>query len=188
MRLLLACSLALVVDLHARDVGACSSPFTEILEVDPVHMGETAAPAAPVVEASIYRAAEGGSPGCAEPTPQCGATASITLDVAATDDATAADRLGFGVELVGGDASRGLFIDARFIVSPELYLSFDRSDDSGFSIDLAVFAIDANGNAGPATLITVSEPGASGCASTGGTSSSLLLVGLTAFVLRRRRG
>jgi hypothetical protein len=161
----------------------CSLLGNETHQLDPAQANDHVAPSAVTASAEVVRFDGSDDGGCAAGGGgTCGDLAEIELAVSATDDATPADKVGYVVELASGTPPRGFALPAGAILPAEdsLLLRFSADDHDGFTIDLSVRAIDLNGNLGPPTVITVSEPGESGCRTARG-GGALLWPLLAAF-------
>lgn len=184
--------LALVVLLDApRPASACSLIENDVHQLDTAHASDTVAPSPVTASTDIHRSAD--TPGCAGVT-SCGDIASIAITVEATDDAAPVDMLGYQLRVVSGDLPAGLGVPTDAVMSnggDNLYLYFNYGDRSGFSFDLEIRARDLNGNLGPATVITVSEPGESGCSAGHAPLGHASMLGgallALALVVRKRR-
>jgi uncharacterized protein (TIGR03382 family) len=126
----------------------------------------------------------------------CNPIGYLVLAVAATDDATHPDRIGYRVQVTAGDAVRSPNEDL-VATDSSLYLYFDPRSP-GFVIDLEVSAVDQNGNVGPATAYHVDftnpnpvtdepEPTDDGGCATSGGAGWLAALAVALLVLRRRR-
>jgi len=196
-----ACGVASLLEGRAE---ACSPP--EFIELQVENVGATLPPTPPTLIATVNRP---NWDGCLDESNSCGPIpwASISIDVSATDDATPAAELGFIAEITGGTGPRNFAVGQRIEVTNRLVFYFDIEDTAGFSLQLAVRAVDTNGNESTSTVVAVTEaPSApktcggdptdptdpdpdddeGGCA-TGGTGASLLVAVLVGGVLARRR-
>ncbi|MBA3454905.1 MAG: hypothetical protein H0T42_17585 [Deltaproteobacteria bacterium] len=157
---LLAIAALLVAPSIPRWSGACEpTPDNDGPHaLDPVFAADTVAPSAVTATSLIERADEGDGGGCG--TPKCGGGGTaVYLSVAATDDRTPKDRLGYRLTLAGGQLPSGLSLPTTPVLSSygELRLRLP-SDAGAFAFDLEIRAIDLNGNVGPATVIAVANP------------------------------
>ena len=93
------------------------------------------------------------------------------------------------VELAAGTPPRGFQLPAGAIEEAEgsLFLRYSFDDHDGFTIDLSVRARDLNGNLGPPTVVTVSEPGESGCRTARGGAALWPLLAAFAWLVRPAR-
>lgn len=203
--LVAACGVASFVAPNRAE--ACSPPLFVELQVE--NAGQTAAPTPPRLTATVNRPTWDG---CEDASNSCGPKpwASIAIDVVATDDVTPAAELGFVAEIIGGTGPRNFGVDSRIEVTNQLVRYFDIEDTAGFSMQLAVRAVDTNGNASSATVIAVTEaasapktcgggpdptdpdptdpdPDSDGGCAIGGTSSLLVAVLVGGVLARRRR-
>ena len=161
-------------------------------ELDPAQSTDHVAPGAVTASAEVVRFDGGDDGGCAGMGGggTCGDLAEVDLAVSAADDATSTDQLGYEVVLASGTPPRGFALPTGAIVASqgELFLRYSSSDHDGFTIDLSVRARDLNGNLGPPTVVTVSEPGESGCRTTHGGGAALWpLLAVFAWLLRPAR-
>lgn len=151
--------------------------------------GDTAPPSVPTAELIGVTRSEDPS-GCGTMS-SCGSSATIAIAVSATDDRAAVAQLGYEIRIVGGDPPRGFNPEARGRVTPAFddTLLFDFAFDAGsFSVDLEIRAVDANGNVGEPTLVTVEDfVDDGGCRAGGNAVGFGMLAFATAFALRKRR-
>jgi len=169
----------------------CSLAANSEQQLDSAQSNDHVAPGAVTASFEVHRFGgdqDGG--GCAGgEVSTCPETATIEVQVAATDDATSAEQLGYAIEVVRGTPPRGLVLPEQAF-SPfgdSLILYFDHDDHSGFDIDLAIRARDLNGNLGPPTTITVSEAGESGCRAETAPQLGLWLFAVFAWLMRPPR-
>lgn len=186
MRLALAIApTALLAVVAPRPAGACEPVDNLPHELDPQQADDRTPPAAPVVRDVIVDV-DAGESACS--TARCGGP-TLMLVVAAADDRARADQLGYLVTVASGRAPAGLTLDAGPVRPPgQLIYLFD-PDDRGWSMELSIRAVDANGNVGPATLVAIADPDA-GAGCTAGRAPAptwTVLVGLVTLVLGRRR-
>ena len=192
MRALPFLVLAVLVDAP-RPAAACSLLGNGEHQRDAAYASDTVAPSAVTAAAAVHRSADdSGCGGVSGGT--CGDLASISITVAATDDAAPVDKLGYQLRVVSGELPAGLTIPTTPVISyagDELYFYFNYGDRSGFVVDLEIRAVDLNGNLGPPSVITIGEPGDSGCQAGGrpGGAATLggVLLALLAVFARRRR-
>jgi len=161
-------------------------------------------PSAPIVRVAQVKRGHDTSPGaCGGSASDCDGTGVVELEVAAQDDRSTADRLGYRVQLVSGSLPEGLSIPAapvRPLLSPDkvasrrLIFSWDDRTTGHHSLGftLAVAAIDLAGNASEPVQVEVSDDDGAGC-QVGTTSRTrwdapvpvFALIGL--FIWTRRR-
>jgi len=188
--LLAAAGVALVV--APRPADACSLIANGDWQPDTAQASDTTPPAAPTVEITDVHRSEDRS-GCGG-TSSCGDLATIHLAVSATDDRATAAQLGYELRVVGGTPPAGFDPEAAGRVTPafgdELVFYFDFAAPS-FEVDVEVRAVDANGNLGPPTVVTISDVVDRGGCTTHRANSGMIGFGLTALAaavaLRRRR-
>ena len=159
----------------------CSLLGNDAHELDPAQSNDHVAPGAVTASAEVVRF--GGSRG------QCGGIAEADLAVSATDDATPADKLGYLLELASGTPPRSFDLPSGAIraADGELFVRYDANQSGAFTIDLSVRARDLNGNLGPPTVVTVSEPGESGCRTARGGAALWPLLAAFAWLVRPAR-
>jgi len=144
-----------------RPTGACS-PLPEndgSHVVDPAFAGDAVAPSAVTATFSVIHPSNEGSRGCAPI--DCGpGVPHIDLDVVATDDRAPTDRLGYHLTVLSGEPPGGLSLPSGPVLTAygDLLLRF-AADAGGFNFALEVRAVDLNGNVGPPSTITISDPG-----------------------------
>ena len=191
LALLFAAATAALATLAARPAAACSPVTNDWHAIDAAYATDAIAPAAPTVAAvRVARNQDsGGSCGMSS----CGDLSMIELDVTATDDRAPADQLGYEVTIVGGTAPADLGLDAMAIrpaFGDTMVFRFD-GDDHGWAVQLSVRAVDLNGNLGPPTVVTVTdpEPETGGCAAQrhGRPLVAPALVAAAALLATRRR-
>src|SRR5687768_8637377 len=99
-------------------------------ERDPAHASDTTPPSATIVTSAELRRSS--DSGCMN----CGVDRSmISIALAATDDATPADRIGYKLTVVGGDPPKGLAQTQTLQGGSDLLLFVD-PNDRAFSFDL----------------------------------------------------
>ena len=182
-------AVAVAIALHApRPASACSLAENQEQMLDSAHATDITAPSVVTVSAMLYHSEDDGG-GCNEVS-SCGDIASIGITVMATDNATPTERLGYQIQLVGGEPPRGFRLPT-FAVSPfstdTLWFYYDASDHSGFSMDLEIRARDLNGNLGPPMVLSIEEEPAGGCRTEPAPALGLGTIAVLALVLRRRR-
>jgi hypothetical protein len=129
--------------------------------LDPAHASDTEAPSAPVVSFEVYRA-ERESAGCGTYDTCGNGDSTIHVVVSATDDLTPADQLGYRFTILSGYVPPNLRVpadDRRPWAGDELSWRFAGDYRGAFQFDVEVRAVDLNGNVGPATVLTISDPG-----------------------------
>jgi uncharacterized protein (TIGR03382 family) len=187
MRALPFLVLAALVDAP-RPAAACSLIGNGEHQLDTAYANDTVAPSAVTASAAVHRSAD--DTGCGGAS-SCGDLASVSIDVAATDDAAPADMLGYQLRVVGGQPPAGLTIPTEAVMSyggGDLYFYFEYGDRSGFNFALEIRAVDLNGNLGPPTTITIGEDQAtSGCSTSHGSTLGAVLLALLAVLARPRR-
>jgi hypothetical protein len=148
--------LAALYWMEPAEVRACGA--TEPLrphELDPAYASDATPPAVHGVTVAVVRSDD-------HPPNNCGRYAFIHLEIAATDDAAPSKRLAYSVEVVAGsDAPDHLTIPTVAegpIVDPSgsIPLWFS-ADDGAFDVELAVRAIDLNGNVSEAAVVRVAD-------------------------------
>lgn len=113
----------------------------------------------------------------------------IAVDVAASDDLTSSDELGYRITV--DDMPAGTLPRIPYAVDPlggQLYLYF-AYDAPSFTASLAIRAVDLQGNEGPTTTVAIEyarPPDESDGCSAGAHAGLPWLVGALAFVRRRR--
>ncbi len=142
-----------------RPTGACEPADRNggVHTLDPQHATDATPPAAPTARFDVYYYDEDDGPGCGT---SCGGFGThISLYVGALDDRTPGDQMGYQLTVVGGQPPIGIDLPTRPLKTfgGELSLYFN-GDDHSFTFDLEVRAIDLNGNIGPATVITITNP------------------------------
>jgi hypothetical protein len=166
---------------------ACTLVPIEDHELDAAHAGDTVAPSAVMASALVER--QDTDQGCGAQS-KCGGGAWITIAVAATDNATAVDKLGYELRIINGEPPDGLTIPTNPVtpVGGQLYFYFNADDRVGFELDIQLRARDLNGNLGPPTVVTVGEPAEGGCATSHRSPATLVgtLLVFVAFLVCRR--
>src|SRR5262245_33675167 len=157
----LTVSLVLAAPFFPGRARACSLAHPEQFAVDPAQVGVDQTPpqlAQPIVSDVQKLEPLGG--GCQ---PKCGWEHSAKLTNLATDDMTAADRIGYRVTLVSGPApgpTTGLTVPSLTRSTDSLTLYWDGDDDFDYTIQL--IAIDAAGNESAPRTVQISS-GSGGC-------------------------
>lgn len=178
MKALAAVAAAALVAVAPRPARACS-----LFGYDPVFLSagsDTVAPTLTVGRATVWRG--DGS---------CAGTGLVQVEVAATDDQTPADQIGYQVLVTRGEVRfPGLPATPFTQGSGDLALHFN---DTGQALDLTlqVRAVDRNGNLSAPVDVDVRDvpPDEGGCAVGGGGAAGwLAALALVPLVRRRRRG
>lgn len=187
MRSLLVAAVALVALPAPAD--ACDRAGNSSWRSDEPIAGDTTPPSVPTAEVIGVTRSEERS-GCGTMS-SCGNSAIIALAVSSTDDRATVAQIGYEITIVGGDPPRGFNPEERGRVIPALddTLVFDFAFDAGsFSMDLEIRAVDANGNVGEPTLVTVEDfVDDGGCRAGGNVVGFGMLAFATAFAMRKRR-
>jgi hypothetical protein len=159
MNRLAALALILIAPSIPRPTGACSALAENSgpLELDAAFAADAVPPSAVIASVSIDAddGDGGGGGGCG--TPLCGDGGHfVVLNVSATDDQAPAQRIGYRLAVVGGQAPEGMTIPSTAVLSDngDLLLRF-LNTTSAFAFDLEIRAVDLNGNIGPATVLAV---------------------------------
>jgi len=130
-------------------------------DLDPAFASDEVAPGPVQVTYDVFHASRE-SAGCGVHD-TCGTGEStVHLVVSATDDRTPAEQLGYRFAIVGGQPPPHIRFptgDRRAGWGGELYWRFDGDYGGAFSFDVEIRAVDLNGNVGPATVVTISDPG-----------------------------
>ena len=144
-----------------RPTGACSALPDNAGEhaVDTAFATDLVPPSVVTVAMAVDRNPGSGSGGCG------GAACSdrsnvVFLSVDATDDRAPSSQLGYQLTVVAGQVPSGMTIPTTAVgaIDGDLRLWFP-SDTRAIAFDLEIRAVDLNGNLGPATVITISDPG-----------------------------
>lgn len=142
-----------------RPSGACSLvPESSPHLLDPAFAADTTAPGAVTASALVEVPPTRDGGGCGA-TPLCGDGGSfLVVFVDATDDRTPAGRLGYRLEVVGGQVPAGFTLPTEALAPDggevRIRIATARAP---FSVEVAVRAVDLNGNEGPATVITIAQ-------------------------------
>jgi len=179
---LLFAALALAVP---RVADACFEPGFEQHRLDRSQLSDTVKPG-PVSVSMWIEEAEGD--GCEAPgSSRCGSPIGrrLVVMVSADDDQTPPDKLGYRVTVTAGAAP---FPDPGDVRAFEEQLSFPLGDSDDIDFELAIRAVDLNGNIGPATYTQVAQSANEGCASHhGGHAVSFGMIAFVVGLLIRRR-
>jgi hypothetical protein len=141
-----------------RPLGACSLASNDDHHLDPAFSTDKTAPGA--VEANVFDLVhhedDGDGGGCGTHVASCGSFGSLTIDVSATDDTAPAEKIGYRLRMIGGDAPRGLNLPMQDVrpFGSQLQLYFD-VDDYDFEFQLEISAVDLNGNVGAPTVLRI---------------------------------
>lgn len=169
-----------------RDADACFEPGFEQHELDRSQLADSVQPGPVSVSMWIESPGNGG---CSAPSvgTRCEASGRrLVVMVSASDDRTPPDKLGYRVTITAGTAPFPAPGDVRPIGD---LLSFPIADDAKMDFELAIRAIDLNGNIGPPTYTQIDEAASGeGCAShqAGALSFGMIAI-VVGFLLRRRR-
>ena len=185
MRALLLASAIAAALLAPRIADACSLPYNEPFPVDATIQDTTPPGAVTVGVPEFHRYPENGT---------CGARGTLRLVLQAADEPSR--QVGFQLRVVSGAAPAGLFPDAPvragFFDGDGLFF-FYPYDAPRLQLEVEVRAVDAAGNLGPPTNVSLLEPedvaDTGGCATGGGAPAPLgvALLALTALGVTRRR-
>src|SRR5688572_29169459 len=143
-----------------RPLGACSLASNDDHHLDSAFSADKTAPGA--VTASVFDLVhhenDGDSGGCGTHVASCGSFGSITIDVSASDDQASAEKIGYRLRVIGGDAPRDLNVPMQDVrpFGTQLQLYFD-VDDHDFDFQLEISAVDLNGNVGAPTVLTIAQ-------------------------------
>ncbi len=166
---------------------ACSFPGFVRHELDVLQRGDAVAPILTAVSIAV-------TPPDLSSSSSCGDLGRVTLVVTASDDRTPQDKLGYVVTLADGGSLPTWLAMPRYTA-----LANSASDDSLIStydadappqdLDLAVRAVDLNGNLSEPMLVKFEAPRDSGgCSAQGpGRAAFAGLLALAALLGRRRR-
>jgi hypothetical protein len=180
---LLLAALALV---PSRVAGACGEPAFEQHALDRSQLDDRVKPGPVAISMWIE---EAGGGGCVGPNSTCNPPPGrrLVVHVNASDDQTPPDKLGYRVTITAG---RAPFV-APGDIRPDRddLLAFDLGETEELDFELAIRAVDLNGNIGPATYTQVAQSASGGCAShRAGRAMSFGLIGIAlAFLVARRR-
>ncbi len=173
-------ALALVRPVPA---DACAPHRFEPHTLDRSHLADAVKPGPVAISMWIESSPSAGCVGPARDT--CTPARRLVVHVNASDDQTPPDKLGYRVTITAGTAPFAAPGDVR--PDRDDLLVFDLGDSEALDFELAIRAIDLNGNIGPATYTYVAQSaGGEGCAS-GNAMSFGAIAFVAAFMLRRRR-
>lgn len=167
-----------------RDADACLQPTYEEHVLDRSQLSDTMKPG-PVSISMWIEQPDGG--GCATRESRCAEPAGrrLVVMVSASDDQTPPDKMGYRVDITSGRAPFPAPGDVRAI---DGLLRFDLGDSEDYEFELAIRAVDLNGNMGPPTYTPIAEASGEGCASHHGRAVSFgMLAIVIALVVGRRR-
>lgn len=173
--------------LGPRVAEACFEPGFEQHTLERSQLDDTVKPG-PVSVSMWIEGPDGG--GCESPSvrPRCSQPANrLVVMVSATDDRTPPDKLGYRVGVTAGTAP---FADPGDVRPIDGVLAFAVPEGAELDFELAVRAIDLNGNIGPATYTQVtSSASEGGCSShhAGRAVSFAMIAIVVSLVVRRRR-
>jgi hypothetical protein len=174
------------VVLHALVVVACSisEPLTSAHVVDPAESADIVAPTITNVTAGSSRHEP---EGCIANGAKCEGLASVHVKVAATDDRTAAAKLGYLFTVLPDgdypDGFKGWGSTAIVVPNGEVW-DFISYDDEDFDFDIEVRAVDLNGNVSEPRVVNIESNSLLGCSTT---RSDWAVLPVLVFILRRRR-
>jgi hypothetical protein len=128
----------------------------------------------------------------------CDDIGAIAISVAATDDATPDDEIGYRLTLAAGRLPEGFVLPSTAVRTPRgtdgqiwIYWVDGKGDQESFSFTLQIVAIDLAGNESPPQSLTIADPGTGGCRIAGrdrpSTSGLLALLALATAAAARRR-
>ena len=180
MRWWLLCAVTLVA--ARAEATSCRAPLLEQHELDRSQLADTVMPTAPMVSMRIESDDGGGCIGADDP---CAAALGrrLVLMVAASDDRTPPDKLGFRIEGASGPLPFDVPGDVRPV---DEMISISLAEDVPLDLELAVRAVDLNGNVGPATYVHA-EPADSGGCATSRPGSFAWIAAAIALALTSRR-
>jgi hypothetical protein len=188
MQRALALAIAGLGLVAPRVADACIDVAFEQHSLDRSQLDDTVKPG-PVDVSMWIEGPDGG--GCEAPSVQrrCDSPSGreLVVMVSATDDRTPPDKLGYRVTVTAGKAPFAAPGDVRPIQGQ---LFFALPDDGDLDFELAIRAIDLNGNIGPATYTQVTDAASSsgGCAAHRGRAVSIGMLAIAiASITRRRR-
>lgn len=179
--------LVVLAVIAPRDAHACFEAGFEQHHLDRSQLADRVKPGPVAISMWIEEASDGGcvAPGdkkCGPPPPRA-----LVVHVAASDDQTPPDKLGYRVTITAGMAP--------FLAPGDIrpgdgdLLVFDLGESEELDFELAIRAVDLNGNLGPATYTQIAQSADSGgCAShhAGRVLSFGVIAIVLAFLLRRR--
>ncbi|MFN0253661.1 MAG: hypothetical protein ACKV2T_42730 [Kofleriaceae bacterium] len=180
--------IALVALVAPPEAEACFEPAFEQHQLERSQLSDTVKPGPVSISMWIE---EPDSGGCTMPAREkCGPVGRrLVVLVSASDDQTPPDKLGYRVLVTAGRSPFAEPGDVRPFDGSQLH--FELGDSEDFDFELAIRAIDLNGNIGPATYTRVAQAqGNEGCTShhgRGALSSGVIGIVLALLVRRRRR-
>lgn len=156
------------------EADACSIIENEAFETDENEkMVDTAAPTMPEnLGVTITRGTAGGCSSASS----CDDIGIVGLRLSSQDDRTPTDKIGYRLELVGGEVPRGMTIPSFAVSGSGGSLIFGWNDGSTrsqeeFAFTLRARAVDRAGNESPPLEISIHNGGRRGCAAAGGSSN-----------------
>jgi hypothetical protein len=130
----------------------------------------------------------------------CDGMGAIAISVAATDDATPTDKIGYRLTLAGGRLPEGLTLPSQAVrtlggTDGQIWLNWGdgEGDQEPFSFTLKVVAIDLAGNESAPQTLPVADAGSDGCRVAGRApplapkTIAVVLVAMFAIARRARR-
>lgn len=184
----------------AGTAAACSFAGSPTHVVDPAMQAtDKVAPVLEPPSAGIARGTGRGLLGCSEPS-TCDEFGIIHLNVAASDDATPADRIGYRITFVSGTLPDEFELPAEARRQNErgglLLIWYDEPEvaQEPFDFTVEVVAIDLAGNESAPQMLRLSDGGNDGCRAAGrrgapaDARTAAVLIAMTALAVRRRRG
>ncbi len=163
--------------------------------IDP-ESADVVAPAAPEIGEVAVGRGQGPEPaGCfSSVSTSCDDAGLISIAVSAADDVSAAEDIGYRVELVEGDLPESFTLSTAIWRARDGHLSLRWNDDATddqepFDVTLSIVAVDEGGNESQPVEIDVSDPGsteAGGCDGSGGHLGAGAAI-LAMLAMRRRR-
>ena len=169
-----------------RDARACAPVTYEQHLLDRAQLADSVKPGPVALGMWIEQQGDGG---CATRETQCAPSGrQLVVHVTASDDHTPPDKLGYRVTIPSG---RAPFATPGDIRPMDGLLVFELGDSEELEFELAVRAVDLNGNIGPPTYAQVVQSSATGgCASHHAgraVSFGMITIVLALLVGRRRR-
>ena len=187
-----AVAVILLAAATVRDASACSliGLGEHLLDADEM-LVDTTPPSVPTAQVDIGRNPEENVNGCTGGTSDsCSGTGIIQLAVAAQDDRTAAERMGYQITLASGQLPDGLALPSNPVdAQPDGTLALVFSDhDQDMDFVLAVRAVDLAGNMGEPIEVAIADGGSAGCrVGSSHQAIPLALLGLALLLATRRR-